>query len=157
MEREALASAERARRADIDAAVEAKRVKEREEKREREAVALREEMGRREKAVAIVKTAVQEEGLCELEKVAKKVGGGADGVWIERLVKASGLLGEKKGTGEVVVITEMGWVVRVGREDMQRAYQAVLDRPTSGGDNGRISYEELSKVLEVQLRSRIAT
>ncbi|KAF1348049.1 hypothetical protein BDV97DRAFT_400235 [Delphinella strobiligena] len=152
-QREAQLASERARRAALEAEVEAKRAKEREEKKDRELRAQREELERRERAVLEVRREVREKGICDAAAVAKRIGGGADGPWVVGLVKASGLLRESRDGGKMVLMTESGWVVEVGREDMEAVYSSVLQGGRTD-DSGRVSHTALGSVLEDAIRKR---
>lgn len=146
-ERDAVLAEERARRAAAVAEVEARRSKEREAKREREVFALREEMARRERAVGLVRASMRARGVCDVSAVAEEVGGGADRVWVEKLVRASGLLKESRYEGSVVMLTELGWVVEVAREDMAAVYAAVLEGGKADAQ-GRVPTDEVRSTLK---------
>lgn len=152
-QREAQLASERARRAALEAEVEAKRAKEREEKKERELRAQREELERRERAVAEVRREVRERGMCDTAAVAKRIGGGADWPWVAGLIKASGLLRESRDGGKMVLMTDSGWVVEVGREDMEAVYSNVL-QGARADDTGRVPHTALGSVLEDAIRKR---
>lgn len=146
-EREAALFEEKRRRAVAEMEIEERARREREERREKERVERGREVRRREVVVKEVR-----EGLAEKGAVDLKLGGWGEREWVEKLVKASGILGERKsgdaGRGEVVMLTEGGWVVRVDEELMR----ACLDRAMEG--KGRASYERLAEVLDELVRER---
>ncbi|KAH9821998.1 hypothetical protein Tdes44962_MAKER04895 [Teratosphaeria destructans] len=145
-EREAAQAAERERRRATEAALEAKKAKEREQKREQERKEYEEGIRRRDLAVRLVREALEESRLCDLFKVAKQVGGDVDEEWVEKIIRASGLLGTK---GDVMtLITGMGWAVRVSAEDMAKVYEDALGR---AGEDGRIHFDMVGKELEARL------
>lgn len=152
-EREAALQAERERRKAKEAELEAKKAKEREQKREAERKERDEEIKRRDLVVSLVKEQLEESRLCDLFRVAKQVGGDADEEWVERILKASGLLGMKDGV--LTMVTSVGWAARISREDMDQAYRQALEEGTR--DDGSISYERLGGILETTLRTRAAT
>jgi len=158
-EREAELTAERARRAAAETEVRAREARTREERREKERIEREEEMGRRERAVGIVRAELGgARGICELEGVVERVGGGVDRAWVEKLVRASGMLGVGvEDGGEVTMLTERGWVVRVGRSDMEEMQRVALGPLMVLDEAGRVSYDQLGGVLENVLKSRMAT
>lgn len=150
-EREAALAAERERRRATEAALEAKKAKQREQAREQERREREEDIRRRDLAVNIVRDALEDRRMCDLFRVAKQVGGDVDEEWIERILRASGLIGRK---GDVMtMITGMGWAVRVTAEDMARLYQTALDAK-AGESNKKIGYEGLGGMLEAVLAER---
>ncbi|KAI7486853.1 hypothetical protein KC367_g5362 [Hortaea werneckii] len=147
--REAAQNAEKERRKAAEAKLEEKRARDREEKKERERKLREEDAKRRELVVSLVREQLDEERMCDLFKVAKMVGGDVDEEWIEAILKASGMLGRKGDT--MTMITEMGWAVRVTREDMDRTYHAAIEQEARDSE-GRISYEALGSMLENVLK-----
>ncbi|KAJ9628697.1 hypothetical protein H2203_002599 [Taxawa tesnikishii (nom. ined.)] len=153
-EREAEEAAEKARRAAVEAKLEAKRTREREERRERERREREEEMGRRERAVGILREEVARRGVCELEGVARRVGGGVDRSWVEALVRASGLLTEARESEDIVMITEGGWAARVERREMDEVYRMAAESSGVGDADGKVTYRELGSLLEKVVQNR---
>ncbi|KAK5128825.1 hypothetical protein LTR85_000158 [Meristemomyces frigidus] len=152
-EREAALAAERERRRVAEAALIAKNAREREQKREAERREREEEIRRREQAVGIVKRDLEETRMCDLFKVAKQAGGDVDEEWVEKILKAGGVIGRK---GDVMtMITSMGWVVRVSEEDMAKLYRAALEREKDSED-GQVGFDALGSMLEVYLREQAA-
>lgn len=151
-EREEFAAEERARRVAAEAELEVRRAKEREERRVRENRVRELEMGRRERAVGAVREEVRRTGMCDLEGVARGVGG-VDREWVEGLVRASGMLNEGAGDARVV-ITEAGWVVKVTREDLDEVYRIALESAQAGDEQGRVSTGQLGGLLEGVLNRR---
>lgn len=148
-EREAALTAERERRKAVEAAIEVKKVKDREERREKDRRDRAAEMQRRDSAVEIVKEALRAGSACDLWKVAEVVGGDADADWVERLLKATGFLGMKDGV--LTTVTAKGWVVRVGADDMKNVYTMAIQQD-AGNHDGEVSYDVLGGLLEKVLR-----
>lgn len=149
-EREAVQAAERERRKVAEAELEAKKTKEREKKREVERKQREEEMARREAAVEIVRRDLDERRVSNVFDVARRVGGDADDVWLEKILNAAGVLG-KGQDGSFTMATSVGWVVRVRGSDMARAYALASERGKRSED-GEISHEEMGRCLEVVLK-----
>lgn len=148
-EREAEQAAERERRKAAEAKLEAKKAQEREKKREQERREREEDFARRERAIEIVREELEERKMCNLFDVARQVGG-EDDVWVEKILNASGMLGTRKD-GSVTMVTSTGWVVRVRKEDMLKAYSGAAE--SQKGGKSEISYEYVGKLLEETLRS----
>lgn len=148
-EREAELARERERRRAAEAAVEAKKAAEREAKRELERKERENEIRRREEAVAVVRADLEAKGMCELDRVARRLEGDVDVEWIERIIRAAGLLGRKEDV--TTMITSTGWVVRVSAEDMRMVYQRALELSAKQED-GKISFGSLGGMLEERLR-----
>ncbi|KAK5116428.1 hypothetical protein LTR62_007975 [Meristemomyces frigidus] len=151
-EREAILAREQERRREATAAVEAKKTKERELQREQESRAREAEIERRESAVRIVREELEGKGMSDLDRVARRVGSDVDCEWVERIVKAAGLIGRKADI--MTMVTSTGWAVRVSAEDMQRLYESALQE--TGKGDGVIRYEAMGGLLEKQLRGRAA-
>lgn len=149
-EREAALAEERARRKAAEAAVEAKKAKEREQKRKQERQEWEDEIKRRDLAVKIMRDEIAGQRICNLQLVAKQVGGGVTKDWTEKILSASGILGEKDNS--TTLLTGTGWVVRVGEDDMKQAYSLALDDDT-GSKDGHVSYDDLGAVLERVIRT----
>lgn len=149
-EREAVLSAERERRKATEAALDAKKAKEREKKREQDRKEREDEIRRRDLAVAIVRDELQTNKISDLFKVALKVGGDVDEEWVEKILRASGMIGRKDD--QVTMITSMGWAVRVSEGDMIKVYSQVLEQGASD-DTGRIENEVIGATLEKLLQA----
>lgn len=149
-EREKAQAAERERRKAVEAKLEEKKTKEREQRREQERQQREQEMRRREQAVELVREELDERQFSNMFEVAKQVGGDADDVWLEKILKAAGVLG-KNADGSLTISTSLGWIVRVRREDMLRAYESAAKDGQHAKD-GNISYEEFAIHLEKVLR-----
>lgn len=145
-EREAAQAAERERRKAAEAKLEARKAKEREEKREQERIEREAEIARREKVVSIVREELEYRRMCNLFEAARRVGGDADDVWVEKILNASGLLG-KGGDGALTMITSTGWVVRVREEDMALLYKRAAEENLSD-EEGNIGYDQIGPLLE---------
>ena len=149
-EREAEMAAQRQRRAEAEAAIVAREATVRTERRDKERREREAEARRRDEAVAFVRKQVDHTGLVRLANVADTVGGGVDAAWAERLVKASGLLGEK-GDG-MIMLTNSGWVVKIAPEQMEQCYRLALSREDLADEHGRVSFEHFGRLLEEIVR-----
>ncbi|KAF1844265.1 uncharacterized protein K460DRAFT_287768 [Cucurbitaria berberidis CBS 394.84] len=149
-EREAALAAERERRARIEEEIREREREERDKaKREREREA-DEENARRERVVLRVREVMQQRGAADLVDVAWTEG--KDKIWVERLVRASGLLSQLQKDGAHVVITGPGWLVKVDTELMKQAY---ADAQVSGERNGgKVTFSELGGILEKAVLGR---
>ena len=149
-EREAALAVEKERRRAAEVALEAKKAKEREQRRQREETERKEEICRRELAVSLVKEELEARNMCDLSKTAQLVGDDVDEEWVERILRATGVIGKKGDT--MTMVTSTGWVVRVTAEDMAKLYTTAAENGI-GGDDGRIEYDELGAVLETMIRT----
>lgn len=149
-ERERAQAAERERRRAAEAALEAKKAKEREERRAREEAERVEEQRRREQAVALVRSRLQEDRMCDLFRVAREVGVD-DEEWVERILRSSGMLGRRGDA--LTMITGMGWAVRVSAADMRRVYEGLLEDGQASDQDGRIEPDAVAAMLERELRT----
>jgi hypothetical protein len=140
--------------AEREAVVEAKKAKEREQKREAERKQREEEMKSRELAIRLVREALDDEGLCDLFKVARQVGGDADEEWVERILRASDLVGLKDGV--LTMITSVGWAARVSQQDVRQLYENAATQDVSD-ESGAIGYDRLGSMFETILRERAVT
>lgn len=150
-EREAALAVEKERRRAAAAAYEAKKAKEREQKREVERKQREEEIRSRELAVSLVRDALDEEGMCDLFKVARQVGGDVDEEWVERILRASDVVGMKDGV--LTMITSVGWAVRVSQQDVRQLYENAAVQDVSD-ESGAITYDQLGGMFETILRER---
>ncbi|KAL1637802.1 hypothetical protein SLS56_000357 [Neofusicoccum ribis] len=151
-EREAGLFEEKRRRAVAEAVLEERARREREEKRERERRAREEEAGRQREALRLVRSGLEGRGAVEVREVVERVGrGGEDGrAWLERLLRADGVVGRGVGRdGCVRMITAGGWVVRVEESDMQMAWKRAAKLQAA-----KITYAHLGEALEEVLRHR---
>ena len=153
-EREAAIAAEKERRKAAAAVVEAKKAKEREQKREAERKQREEEMKSRELAIKLVREALDNDGLCDLFKVARQVGGDADEEWVERILRASDLVGMKDGV--LTMITSVGWAARVTQQDVRQLYENAATQDVSD-ESGAIGYDRLGSMFETILKERAVT
>ncbi|OQN97670.1 hypothetical protein B0A48_16534 [Cryoendolithus antarcticus] len=148
-EREAALTAERERRRAVEAAIEAKKTKEREAKREAEKRDREDEIRRRDLAVLLVKEGLDECGRCDLWRVARAVGGEVDDEWVERILKATGVLGMRDGV--LTMVTSVGWAVRVREQDVAKMYQEAIQSDLTD-EEGAVSFEQLGGVLDRSLQ-----
>lgn len=150
-EREAALAVEKERRRAAAAAYEAKKAKEREQKREAERKQREEEIRSRELAVSLVRDALDDDGMCDLFKVARQVGGDVDEEWVERILRASDVVGMKDGV--LTMITSVGWAVRVSQQDVRQLYENAAVQDVSDA-SGAISYDQLGGMFETILKER---
>lgn len=149
-EREAALAAEKARRADIEREILEEKREKQARKREEEKRETEEELRRRERAVERVKEEISKKGAVDLVDVA--IGEGKDRVWVERLVRASGMLSQMEKEGEKMMITGEGWLVKVDAELMRTAYAEAA----AFGDSrdGKVSFTNFGGILEKAVRAR---
>lgn len=149
-EREAALAAERERRARIEEEIREREREERDKaKREREREA-EEENARRERVVRKVREDMQQRGAVDLVDIAWSEG--KDKIWVERLVRASGLLSQLQKDGAHVMITGHGWLVKLDAELMKQAY---ADAEVFGERNGgKVSFTEFGGILEKAVLGR---
>jgi hypothetical protein len=152
-EREAALAAERERRRAAEAALEAKKAKELEQKRYWERIDREEEIRKKELTVRVVREELEMRRVCDLWRVAKVVDPDEDGevdvdmVWVEKILKASGILGTRDGV--LTMVTSTGWAVRVSAEDMAAIYEGAMGQVDK---DGRVGYEALGVELEKMLK-----
>ncbi|EUC30411.1 hypothetical protein COCCADRAFT_7559 [Bipolaris zeicola 26-R-13] len=143
-EREAALALERERRAAAEEVIRAKEREEREAlKREREREA-DEEAERRERVVSYVKNRIEEAGCVDLVEAAWKEG--KDRVWVERLVRASGLLGQLTTEGRTVMLTGRDWLVLIDQQIMDKAYAEAERFGQEHG--GKVAFEDFGNILQ---------
>ncbi|EDU43635.1 Adeno-PV multi-domain protein [Pyrenophora tritici-repentis] len=149
-EREAALAVERERRAVAEEIIRQKEREEREalkKEREREA---EEEAARRERVVAYVRDGMAEKGCVDLVEAAYTEG--KDRTWVERLIRASGLLQQLQQESSHVMFTGRDWLVRIDQEVMARAY---AEAERFGQDNGgKVGFEDFGGMLEKALLAR---
>ena len=87
---------------------------------------------------------VQLRGAVDLVDVAWAEG--KDKLWIERLVRASGLLSQLREGGAHVMITGHGWLVKIDKKLMEQAYADA--RAHGNAKGGKISIAEFGEILE---------
>lgn len=150
-EREAALSAERERRALIERDLQSRKAQERGAKKEREEQDRKHIARRTELVLDIVRAELDSKKMCNLFKVAEALGDDVDEDWVERVLKASGMIG--RGDDTATVITETGWVVVVTANDMQDVYQAAIEDDLGDG-KGRIAQEEVAGLLVRILEQR---
>lgn len=149
-EREALLAAEKARRSAAEAEIREQERKEREKVKEERDREIREEQERRERVVQYVREELERRGAVDLAEAAYSEG--KDRLWVERLVRASGLLVQAERTGGKVVITSQGWLVRVDRKIMEMAYKEAEEAADRG--EGKVGFGDFGEMLEKAVRAR---
>ncbi|OCL03485.1 hypothetical protein AOQ84DRAFT_392256 [Glonium stellatum] len=151
-EREEAMREERRRRAAVEMEIEERAKKEREARREEERREIEAERLRRERVVDTVREGLEARGLVDLEDVARKEG--RDVQWVERLARASGLVGGKEvKSGVCTMITGTGWAVKLDQAVMRKVYARAVEIGLGKGD-GRISWDELGSLLDEVVRAR---
>lgn len=150
-EREAALLASRERRARIEEEIREKEREERERvKREREREA-DEEGRRRERCLESLRWTMEERGCVDVAEEAQKEG--KDVLWVERLVRASGLLAQlqKEGGGHVM-LTGHGWLVSVDEELMRSVYEQA--EAYGEKNDGKVGMKEFEEMLEKAVLAR---
>lgn len=150
-ERDAALAAEKERRKLTEKELESRKAKEREARKRQEELERIENARRTELILATVRDELDSRRMCDLFRVARMVGDDVDEEWVERVVKASGIV-EKNGDG-MVMITEMGWAVRITMDDMAAIYATAL-ADGLGDSHGQISHEQLGALLETHLKQQ---
>lgn len=153
-EREAEQTAERERRRAAAVMVEAKKAKEREQRKEQERSARESEIIRRDAALSLVRSELDEAGMINLFDVASRIGGDADEVWVERVLNAGGVLGWSPDGDRLTLVLNTGWLARVGRNDMRQVY-AKAASTGSTDPSGRISFDRIGTLIEAALKGQL--
>jgi hypothetical protein len=75
-------------------------------------------------------------------------------VWIERLVRASGVLGQvsRADEGGLAMITKTGWAVRLDPEVMRAAYEKAEE--FGNEHDGRVGFDKFGEILEFAVQER---
>ncbi|ORY16450.1 hypothetical protein BCR34DRAFT_557241 [Clohesyomyces aquaticus] len=151
-EREAELAAEKARRAEVEREILERERLEREKRKEEERREIEEERGARERAMETVRREIDENRAVNLVAVAEREE--RDEVWIEKLVRASGLLATPQKTPgkEVTMITGGGWLVRIDTDLMREAYTNAVAHGEK--HNGKIGFADFGGILETSVRAR---
>ena len=149
-ERESEAAAARARRAAVESEIAAKEKEERVRRKEEQQREIDEENDRRERVLERVRREVRQRGCVDLLAEARREG--KDRMWVLKLVRASGIMGQVSGEGSKALITGDGWLVRVDQDIMAQAYR---DAEAYGARNGgRIGFEKMGGFMERAVRAR---
>ncbi|KAF2683854.1 hypothetical protein K458DRAFT_443371 [Lentithecium fluviatile CBS 122367] len=151
-EREALLAAEKARRAEVEREIAEKKRAEVERRKDEERREAEEERERRERVVERVRGEVMRKGVVDLVDVAWEEG--KDRLWIDRLVRASGMVAQMEKDGGRVLITGNGWLARLDAQFMQKAYAGAV--AFGEAKDGRVSFDEFGAILEKAVRVRAA-
>ncbi|PSN74236.1 hypothetical protein BS50DRAFT_539354 [Corynespora cassiicola Philippines] len=149
-EREAAAAAEKARRAEVEREIAEREREARERKKEEERKELEREQQKRERAVAKARAELENTGAVNLVDIA--IEEDKDRVWIERLVRASGILSQLSKNGAHIIITGEGWLVRVDAELMRDAYAAAVSFGQVNG--GNVDFADFGGILEDAVKAR---
>ena len=151
-EREEAMREEKQRRAAAEMEIEERARREREARREEERREAEAERLRRERVVDAVREGLELRGLVDLKEVGRNEG--RDVQWVERLARASGLVGGKEVKGGIcTMITGTGWAVKVDEAVMRKVYARAVEIGLGKGD-GRVSWEELGGLLDEVVRAR---
>ncbi|KAI9766909.1 MAG: hypothetical protein M1840_006206 [Geoglossum simile] len=146
---------EKRRRALLEQELEEKRRIEREAKREEERCRREEDVARRKMTIEVVRAELEASGFIKVTDVIKAVGGDIDSAWIERLIRAEGILGltntsntttTNETPDSLTFITSAGYIVRITHANMQETYQRAY--VTSAASDGKIGFSELGQILE---------
>ena len=151
-EREALAAAERERRARVAEEIQRKEREEREARKREAEKDAEEEQERRERVVERVREAIGTMGAVDLVDQAWKEG--KDRLWVERLIRASGLLGQLQKDDQRVMTTGDGWLVRIDADIMARAYAEAEEYGNAHG--GRLSFDDLGGFIKTAVLAQSA-
>ncbi|KAI9863422.1 MAG: hypothetical protein M1813_003864 [Trichoglossum hirsutum] len=144
---------EKRRRALLEQELEEKRRIEREAKREEERRRREADVARRQKAISLVHSALESSGYVKITDITKAIGGDIDSAWVERLIRAEGILGltttdtDNETNDTLTTITSTGYIVRITNANMQEAYQRAYANSAESAD-GKVSFEALGMVLE---------
>lgn len=152
-EREKALAEEKARRADKERVIAEKMRIEREKRKEEERREVEEERERRERAISRVREEMERKGAVNLGQLALQEG--KDNVWIEKLVRASGLIEKvtKEKEGSKVLITGESWLVRIDAELMRGAYAEAVIQGKKTMD-GRVSFAHFGEILQKAVLAR---
>jgi hypothetical protein len=152
-EREASLAAEKARRLAVEESIREKEKEERDKRKEIERKEPDEEVGRRERVVKSVREQMDRTGAVDLVDAAHAEG--KDVMWVERLIRASGLLQQlqKDAPTSHILITGRDWLVRIDADVMQQAYAEAEGFGESNG--GKVGFEELGTMLEKAVLARV--
>src|SRR5579862_1304171 len=145
---------EKRRRALLEQELEEKHRIEREAKREEERCRREEDIARRKKTIEVVQAELEASSFIKVADVIKAVGGDIDSAWIERLIRAEGLLGLASTSNptanetpeSLTFVTSTGYIVRITNANMQEAYQRAYI--TSAVSDGKVGFSELGRILE---------
>jgi hypothetical protein len=151
-EREAASAAEKARRAAVEEEIRKRARQEREERKAEEKREAELEAARRERVVAFVREKMRQKGAVDLVDAAWNEG--KDRLWVERLVKASGLMQQLQKEGGHVMITGQDWLVRIDSDIMEKAYAEAEQIGERSG--GKVSFEEFGGIVERAVLGRAA-
>ncbi|KAL1801050.1 hypothetical protein ACET3X_001392 [Alternaria dauci] len=151
-EREAASAAEKARRAAVEEEIRERARQEREERKAEEKREAELEAARRERVVAFVREKMRQKGAVDLVDAAWNEG--KDRLWVERLIKASGLIQQLQKEGGHIMITGRDWLVRIDQNVMARAYAEAEQLGQSNG--GKVGFEEFGGILERAVLGRAA-
>ena len=149
-EREAALALERARRRAAEEEIVERERKEREERKREQEREQAEEQERRERVVRSIRSRIEEVGFVDLGDVAWREG--KDSLWVERLVRVSGLLTQTGSEGAKVMITSQGWLVKIDKA----LFEAACAEGEDLGDRseGRIGFSDFGSLLEKAVRAR---
>jgi hypothetical protein len=158
-EKEAELAIERARRAEVVRQIQEREREERERRKEEEKREQEEERNRRERVVELVRMGVEKRGAVDMVDVGWKEG--KDGLWVERLIRASGMLSQLAKEAESVdhggekshvMITGGGWIVRVDEKIMQGVYAEAVQFAQM--TEGKVSFDKFGTLLEKAVTAR---
>ncbi|KAF2740736.1 hypothetical protein EJ04DRAFT_164321 [Polyplosphaeria fusca] len=150
-EREAALAAVKARRAEVEREIaDAERAR-RERRKEEERAEQRDEVERRERVLGRVREEVDEFGAVDIEVLAEEEGRSKE--WVEKLVRAAGVVHSGGEKGAHIMITGGGWLVRIDEDVMRKAYMEAIAFGDKNG--GKISFGQMGGLLEKAMRARM--
>jgi len=153
-EREEVAARERDRRRAVEERIQAEKVRERAERKEREVQMREEEEAKRREVIRLVGKTLERGTPMNLHTVAKMVE--RESIWVESVIKREGLLGMSNIDGQkvLIMITKNGYLAQVDEALMQTTYREVGGSNIS--DEDTIVLENIRNRLEeiMQLRMK---
>lgn len=129
----------------------------REKRKEEEAKKWQDEIARRKDAVKQVRESMQSQSWADLGAVARRVGGGVDTAWVEKICRAEGIMRETGHHKTVTMITKTGFMVQVGEDHMKEACRRAAEMKGNGKDDGTASWAQLGAALEDVVRRQSNT
>ncbi|KAF2466347.1 uncharacterized protein BDR25DRAFT_306167 [Lindgomyces ingoldianus] len=151
-EREAELYAEKARRAEVEREIAERERLGREKRKEDEKREADAELRRRERALDTVRGEVERYGVVNLSEVARAEG--KSSMWIDKLVRASGIVGslQRPERGEHTIHTGGMWIVRIDKEIMREVYANAAVHGEK--HRGKISFADFGSIIEEAVEAR---
>ncbi|KAI9887485.1 MAG: hypothetical protein M1823_000664 [Watsoniomyces obsoletus] len=149
-EQEQYLAEERQRRAKVEAELEEKNRRLREQRKQEEREAWQKEMTRRKLAVSFVRESIEILGWANLNEIAEDIGGDVDAAWVEKLCRVEGVIQDREDAMRIV--TSSGFIVEVSKEKMREACEKVAMKERNEKDGLEISWDELAEALDDVVR-----